>query len=421
MVQRLVALFCTLTFCLFLSTALFAAQLTGTVTNATTGKPADGDDVTLLSLSGGMQETSNTKTDAQGKFTLEEPDERVEHLIRVSHGGTFYYKAVPVGTKTSDVKVYDVAAKVDNILEEGHVFQMQTGQMQTGNGQLEVSEKYILRNESAPPRTRMSDHSLEIELPAGAQLIDSMAAGPGGMPVTVSPIPLKAKNHYGLPYPLRPGKTEFRINYKVPYSGSFDFTVKPENSVAELGIILPKSMKLAATGFTQDNDEAGMSVFFMKNVSAAEPVSFSVSGEGVAPREAQEPPAPGGESPAGTPTEAAGGNGGSRWYLIGLFLGLAVGGAIVVFRKVRRGPSADGGKSNNRAADRAARKASRGQAEVATTDGSSDGSMLDALKEDLFQLETDRLEGKISQQEYETSKAGLDTLIRRQMKKSASK
>jgi 5-hydroxyisourate hydrolase-like protein (transthyretin family) len=414
-VGRLSALFYTLTCCLFFSTALFAAQLTGTVTNATTGKPAEGDDVTLLSLTGGMQETSNTKTDAQGKFTLEEPDEMVDHLIRVSHGGTFYYKAVPVGTKTSEVRVYDVAAKVDNILEEGHVFQMQTG-----NGQLEVNEKYILRNESAPPRTRMSDHSLEVELPAGAQLIDCMAAGPGGMPVTVSPVPLKAKNHYGLPYPLRPGKTEFRITYKVPYSGSFDFTVKPQNSVAELGIILPKSMKLAATGFAQDNDEAGMSVFFMKNVSASEPVKFSVSGEGVAPREAQEPPAPGGDSRAGTPSEAAGGNSGSRWYLIGLLFALAAGGAILVFRKVRRGPSASGGKSSNRAVARDAKKASRGQAEVATTYGSSDGSMLDALKEELFQLETDRLEGKISQQAYEKTKAGLDTLIRRQMKKSAS-
>jgi hypothetical protein len=414
MVQRLVVRLCKFACCLFFSTALFAAQLTGTVTNATTGKPAGGDDVTLLSLTGGMQETSSAKTDAQGKFTLEEPDEMVEHLIRVSHGGTFYYKAVPVGTKTSEVRVYDVAAKVDNILEEGHVFQMQTS-----NGQLEVDEKYILRNESSPPRTRMSDHSLEIELPAGAQLIDCMAAGPGGMPVTVSPIPLKAKNHYGLPYPLRPGKTEFRINYKVPYSGSFDFTVKPENSVAELGIILPKSMKLTATGFTQDNDEAGMSVFFMKNVAAAEPVKFSVSGEGVAPREAQEPPAPGGESPAGTPTEAAGGNSGARWYVIGLLFAMAVAGAIVVFRKVRRERSASEGKSKNRASDRAAKKGSRGQAEVATF-SSSDGSMLDALKEELFQLETDRLEGKISQQAYETSKAGLDTLIRRQMKKSAS-
>ncbi len=95
-----------------------------------------------------------------------------------------------------------------------------------------------------------------------------------------------------MPYPLRPGETQFRINYKVPYSGSFDFTVSPKPLLAELGVILPKSMKLMATGFTQDNDEAGMSVFFTKDVSASQPVKFSVSGEGVAPREAQEPPAP---------------------------------------------------------------------------------------------------------------------------------
>jgi hypothetical protein len=40
------------------------------------------------------------------------------------------------------------------------------------------------------------------------------------------------------------------------------------------------------------------------------------------------------------------------------------------------------------------------------------------LKEELFQLETDRVRGKISQQEYESSKAGLETLLRRQLKTS---
>jgi hypothetical protein len=45
------------------------------------------------------------------------------------------------------------------------------------------------------------------------------------------------------------------------------------------------------------------------------------------------------------------------------------------------------------------------------------GDMLDVLKDELFQLETDRVSGKISQEEYEKSKAGLDTLFRRQMKK----
>jgi hypothetical protein len=43
--------------------------------------------------------------------------------------------------------------------------------------------------------------------------------------------------------------------------------------------------------------------------------------------------------------------------------------------------------------------------------------MLEVLKDELFQLETDKLNGKISQEEYEKTKAGLDTLFRRQMKR----
>lgn len=391
--------------CLLFTTALFGAELTGTVTNATLAKPAAGDEVTLLTLNGGMQETSSTKADAQGKFTLAVPDETQEHLIRVNHAGAFYYKSIPVGTKTADINVYDVAAKVDNILEEGHVYQIQTG-----NGQLEVSEKYILRNESVPPRTRMSDRSVEIELPPGSTLVDAMAAGPSGLPVAVTPTPLKTKNHYGLSYPLRPGETQFRVNYKVPYTGSFDFNVKPEGTLAELGVILPKSMKLMATGFTQDNDEAGMSVFFMKNVSAA--TKFSVSGEGVAPREAQEPPPADASQAPGPPADTSK----SRWFVVGLLFALLAGGIIVVFSKMRRGKSAATDPSGGRKTKSASQKASaRDESNGAYGSSSGNGSMIDALKEELFRLETDRLEGKISSQDYETSKAGLDTLIRRQM------
>jgi len=43
--------------------------------------------------------------------------------------------------------------------------------------------------------------------------------------------------------------------------------------------------------------------------------------------------------------------------------------------------------------------------------------MLDVLKDELFQLETDRLNGKISQEDYVKAKAGLDTLFRRQIKR----
>ena len=48
----------------------FAQNITGTVTNGTTGKPSAGDEVTLLSLSQGMQEIGTTKSDAQGHFSF---------------------------------------------------------------------------------------------------------------------------------------------------------------------------------------------------------------------------------------------------------------------------------------------------------------------------------------------------------------
>ena len=70
-----------------------AQNITGTVTNGTTGKPAAGDDVTLLSLSQGMQEIGSTKSDAQGKFSLPAPADQAPHMVRVTHGGVNYFPA----------------------------------------------------------------------------------------------------------------------------------------------------------------------------------------------------------------------------------------------------------------------------------------------------------------------------------------
>jgi hypothetical protein len=45
--------------------------------------------------------------------------------------------------------------------------------------------------------------------------------------------------------------------------------------------------------------------------------------------------------------------------------------------------------------------------------------LLQALKEELFQLETERLQNKISQQEYEQAKAALDQTLARAIKRSS--
>jgi hypothetical protein len=67
-----------------LPSTLFAATITGVVTNKTTNKPAAGDDVVLIRLAQTMEESTRTRTDAQGRFTLDLPDAGM-HLVRVTH------------------------------------------------------------------------------------------------------------------------------------------------------------------------------------------------------------------------------------------------------------------------------------------------------------------------------------------------
>ena len=235
------------------------------------------------------------------------------------------------------------------------------------------------------------------------------------MPVTVSSVPSSVKNRYAFDFPIRPGETRFEVSYKLPYSGSYQFSLTPESQLSELGVLLPKSMKFngLSGGFAQDVDEAGLAVFFAKNVQAKQEVKFSVSGEGLVPTEAPgggNPSQPAGESGGAPIPSSSGGTHEALWFVVGALVVLIVGGAFLVWRK-----SVSVKVVSEPKAAKAASK-SRTQAQNQSVNAPQ-GNMLDVLKEELFQLETDRVSGKISQEEYEKSKAGLDTLFRRQMKR----
>ena len=53
--------------------------------------------------------------------------------------------------------------------------------------------------------------------------------------------------------------------------------------------------------------------------------------------------------------------------------------------------------------------------------GNNSGALLEALKEELFELELERQQGSISQQEYEKHKAALDQTLQRALKRKAQK
>jgi hypothetical protein len=391
---------------LFATVGAFAAQITGTVTNGTTNKPSSGDEVVLLSLANGMDEVARTKTDSQGHYTLNVPDEGTQHLVRVARQSVHYFKPAPPGATTADITIYDAATQLTNVGPDARVFHLQASP-----GNLEVNDMYVLKNDSQPPRSLIGNQTFAVTLPEGAEMGEASMTGPSGMPLTVAPVPSGVKNRYAFDFPIRPGETRFDVRYKLPYSGTYEFALTPETPLNELGVLLPKSMKFTGIsgGFAQDSDEAGLAVFFAKNVVANQQVKFSVTGEGLI---SQGVPGTGEGQPAGAAATQSGSAGVSTTDLQigGAVLFLVLVGAFLLWRWVARRKA----ELESEAVKSAGKPRKQPQAQPAKP---APGNMLDVLKDELFQLETDRLNGKVSQEEYEKTKAGLDTLFRRQMKK----
>src|SRR5437868_7279926 len=233
-----------------LAASCFATNITGNVTNKTSDQPSAGDDVVLLKLSEGMQEAARGKTNAQGKFTLPVPDDGGQHLVRVTHQGVNYFRPAPAGTTSVQLDVYDAAKQVDGVAGRADIMRVQAE-----NGQMTITQLFVLQNNSKPPRTQMSERSFEFTLPDGAIVDASLAAGPGGMPVNSPPVPTGEKNRYAYIFPIRPGETKFQLSYHIPYSGSFSFQPEMFTPIADVVVMLPRSSKLR--GGTSDLPRAG--------------------------------------------------------------------------------------------------------------------------------------------------------------------
>src|SRR5260370_24977766 len=122
----------------FLLASLSSAQtLTGTVKNATTGKPAAGDEVILLKLGQGMKEAGRTKADAKGQFSFKLDDAQSPHLLRAIHQDVTYHRMAPPATTSVELEVYDVAKKVDGIKVIADIVRAQVEQ-----GQLEIVREF---------------------------------------------------------------------------------------------------------------------------------------------------------------------------------------------------------------------------------------------------------------------------------------
>lgn len=413
-----------------------AATLTGTVKNMTTGKPSAGDEVALLALSQGMSEQAKTKTDANGAFTFDIADGNTPHLVRVTHDGVNYFPAggpVRPGMTTVEIPVYDGAKKVDGISTTVNVMRVQAD-----GGNLQILQLIAVNNGSKPPRTLASDSTYEFYLPAGAEVDQTIVQAPGGMPVNIAPVPDGKSGKYHVGYAMKPGETRFEVAYHLPYSGEATFTPKVTDNIQHFVVMMPKSMKFEAKDaarFAPMNDDPNALIQVATQVTPTTDLSFRVSGTGLLPDEqaGQQAQSGGGGMGGGTVADNRPGGGlGApidspdplhkyRWMILGgLAIVMALGGVFVVNRAnqqagataaVAATPSATPVKSEDVAAPVGV--------SAPVVNGKS-GMLLEALKEEMFQLEVEKQQGRISAEEYEKSKEALNQTLQRALARQKS-
>jgi hypothetical protein len=420
---------------LLLVTCAFAraADVSGTVTNKTTNKPAAGDPVVLLDVQAGMAETAHATTDARGRYTLDVPGNG-PYLIRVTHQGAGYFIAAPMGGGSGDIPVYDVAAKVNGVHIEADVIEAESD-----NGQLKVDERYLVHNTSSPPTTQWSPKSFSIVLPPDAVVADVGAQRPGGLPTSVKLVPDGPKGHYSFNFPIQPDNgdkdTMFQISYSLPYAdGKYSFRSQLPLPADNVAVLLPPNMSFAGAAgasFSPVNAEPGVQTLLAKNVPADKPVEFTISGTGSMPRDAQSAGAQGpdqgmGQQASSSASGANGGPGGGigepidtpdplskyKWWILGALGLLLVTAAAFLLRRPE--PAFAGAPGAGVPAGGAYFPPS---AAAATTPAAKNAALLNALKEELFTLESEKLSETISPAEYAEAKAALETVLKRALKK----
>jgi hypothetical protein len=243
------------------------------------------------------------------------------------------------------------------------------------------------------------------------------------------------------------------LEFTLPYSGEIKIDPKPLYPAEHLVIVLPKTMQFKAANppsfeSMHDPSQGDSTVEVARETKPGQPLSFTLKGNGVIAespgeiasgaaqqqdqmqQQQQQPEQPqtrdnrpGGG--LGVPIDAPDALQQYRWPILGAFaVLLAVGGWVVTKRQPVTSVAATSAtkigapSSDYSAAVPPTTPTATAPATSATSAPVAKSSMLlEALKEELFQLEVERKQGKITLADYEKARAALDQTLDRALKR----
>jgi len=243
---------------LFLLLALpVSAAVTGTVMNGTTGAPQSAVKVTLYRFGqGGMEPVTDTKTDAQGRFTInQELTGRGPAMLRVEVDDVAYNHMIPPGTPSTGLtlQVYNATGqRPQGVRVSKHMLVFQP----TPGGPMTVSETFLVENSGKSTWFDPGNGTLRFYLPAGAQgKVEATGTAPDGMAIPIPTGRTAADDVYATKFEIKPGETRFDLNYAVPYTAGAPYAGKIASQDENTYLVAPPGVTLKGAGLKDLGEE----------------------------------------------------------------------------------------------------------------------------------------------------------------------
>jgi len=320
---------------LFLALPL-AANITGTVTNRTTGKPQADTTVKFYKFGQtGMELVSGAKTDAEGKFAIDqEPSMQGPSMLRVEVDGITYNHMMPPGSRAQGV-LLDVYSASPN--EPGSVkVSKHMIFFQPGGGQMTVNETFMVENQSKVTWADPSKGTLAFYLPPAANgQVEIKATAPDGMAVPAPVDKTTRPNVYAAKFEIKPGETRFDLSYAAPYNEGEAYSGKIATKDENTYLIAPDGVTLEGANL----EDLGAEPRTQAHVFGLAGDAYSVKLSGVAAQAPAESSAPesGPQLEEVLPRIYR-----QRVLIIGLALGILALGFAVLYRASGNTPGAPG-------------------------------------------------------------------------------
>jgi hypothetical protein len=218
--------------------ACVGSNIVGRVMNRSRNQPSAGDDVVLYNVDRTMHEMARTKSRHDGRFQFE-TSVNFPYLVAVLHQKVSYHTKTLHGGDPVDIAVYDSVQKLGGLRDESD-----TLFVQQNSGTTNVTEFFVISNQSNPPRTLAGTKTFDFQLPQGAVLNSTAIQPPGTLPLRVSATYCGQRNQYCLAYPIRPGTTRLRVVYHMKQPATSWITLLHRNVAQSVTLMIPESLQL---------------------------------------------------------------------------------------------------------------------------------------------------------------------------------